>query len=451
MGTKNRERRAGKKRARAGSGRAGPTPAGGRRRLDEPPPPPPPVLSVEDAAASASLAAGGHVHGDRDALSRCVSALEARCAPGRSTAERGVEVALLRDVTNLWQHGWLPLDLVEHARRTLPEPAQALLVEVVAAEATRYASASMDPRWHDQIVRAGAEPRRDQTTPLVSRWAGIYGLSRTGALTEAVGLLATLHALPVLERILPPPGSPDAQQARRGAAPAGVDPKVLARVRALLAKAESSSFPEEAEALSAKAQELMNRYALEQAVVDAADSTPQSATACRLWLDSPYVAAKSSLVSAVADANRCHAVSFEKLELITVVGHQTDLEVVELLVTSLLVQANRAMLHEGRRTHAGGRARSRSFRQSFLLAYAARIGERLRHATDASSSGIRDERLLPALADRAEAVETTFADMFPNVVHRSFSIRDAAGWQAGRTAADAARLGLDRDRLARNS
>jgi len=195
----------------------------------------------------------------------------------------------------------------------------------------------------------------------------------------------------------------------------------------------------------------MNRYALEQAVVDAADSTPQSATACRLWLDSPYVAAKSSLVSAVADANRCHAVSFEKLELVTVVGHQTDLEVVELLVTSLLVQANRAMLHEGRRTHAGGRARSRSFRQSFLLAYAARIGERLRHATDASSSGIRDERLLPALADRAEAVETTFADMFPNVVHRSFSIRDAAGWQAGRTAADAARLGLDRDRLARNS
>ena len=37
------------------------------------------------------------------------------------------------------------------------------------------------------------------------------------------------------------------------------DEKVLGRVRALLAKAESTTFPEEAEALTAKAQELMAR------------------------------------------------------------------------------------------------------------------------------------------------------------------------------------------------
>ena len=43
-----------------------------------------------------------------------------------------------------------------------------------------------------------------------------------------------------------------------------MDEKKLSRVRALLAKAESSSFPEEAEALSAKAQELMTRHALDR-------------------------------------------------------------------------------------------------------------------------------------------------------------------------------------------
>ena len=37
---------------------------------------------------------------------------------------------------------------------------------------------------------------------------------------------------------------------------------MLERVRALLAKAESTTFPEEADALTAKAQQLMTRHAL---------------------------------------------------------------------------------------------------------------------------------------------------------------------------------------------
>lgn len=130
---------------------------------------------------------------------------------------------------------------------------------------------------------------------------------------------------------------------------------MLNRVRGLFAKAESTQFPEEAEALSAKAQELMSWRALERATLDAEEHTPQSATSRRMWLDNPYVGAKS-LVHIVASANRCRAVNYEKLGFVALLGDEMDLEITE------------------------------------LLAYAARIGERLRTVTVVSEA---DDRLLP--------------------------------------------------------
>ncbi|HEX8768367.1 MAG TPA: DUF2786 domain-containing protein, partial [Jatrophihabitans sp.] len=225
----------------------------------------------------------------------------------------------------------------------------------------------------------------------------------------------------------------------------GVDQKVLARVRGLLAKAESTTFPEEAEALSAKAQELMSRHCLERLIVDAADSPsgldPHPAAARRLWLDNPYVAAKALLVGAVAEANRCRTVLSEKLGFTTVLGDEVDLEVVELLTTSLLVQATRAMVSAGSQTTRTGRSRTRSYRQSFLVAYATRIGERLADARDAGAAAVPDPaRLLPVLAAREHVVDELFESMFPESVPRSFSVGNAAGWHAGRAAADLAVL-----------
>jgi len=72
-------------------------------------------------------------------------------------------------------------------------------------------------------------------------------------------------------------------------------------------------------------------------------------------MDAPYTTAKAHLVQVVATANRCRAVWSEKLGFITVVGAETDLDLVELLSTSLLVQANRAMLGAGRHITAPAR------------------------------------------------------------------------------------------------
>jgi hypothetical protein len=215
-------------------------------------------------------------------------------------------------------------------------------------------------------------------------------------------------------------------------------------VRALLAKAESTQFDAEAEALSAKAQELMNRHSFDRALLDADIQRPPTVASTRLWLDSPYVEAKSSLVAAIAKANRCRSVFYPKLGFVALVGEQLDLEITELLATSLLVQATRAMVAEGSQITGHGTSRTRSFRRSFLVSYAIRIGERLDAAATRAHDPAEDARLLPVLADRSRVVEETFQAMFSHTVQKSTSVTNGAGWHAGRSAADHANLAIDR-------
>ena len=106
----------------------------------------------------------------------------------------------------------------------------------------------------------------------------------------------------------------------------------------------------------------------------------------------------------------------------TVVGMAVDLQLVEMLFTSLLVQATRALTEAGnvRTTQAGYRSgrmnRAPAFRRAFLLSYAHRIGERLEAAGEqatAESSASHGAELVPVLQRRAEEVDQTFARLFP--------------------------------------
>jgi hypothetical protein len=154
------------------------------------------------------------------------------------------------------------------------------------------------------------------------------------------------------------------------------------------------------------------------------------------------------LVGAVAEANRCRAVFASGLGLVTVIGEETDTDIVEVLTTSLLVQAGRAMLAAGSRTDQRGQSRTKSFRQSFLISYAQRIGERLHTAAEQAESevseSVGDGRLLPVLAARERAVQERVSELFPLLVSRRVSVSNNAGWTAGRAAADLAVLDVRR-------
>jgi hypothetical protein len=120
--------------------------------------------------------------------------------------------------------------------------------------------------------------------------------------------------------------------------------------------------------------------------------------------------------------------------------------VVELLHTSLLVQAASAMHAAGPQVDARGRSRTRSFRRSFLLAYAWRIGERIREAnaaTEAVADAQRGGDLLPVLRRRDADVDAAVQEVFPDLRdRRAATVTNAAGWGAGVAAAD--RADLDR-------
>jgi Protein of unknown function (DUF2786) len=337
-----------------------------------------------------------------------------------------------------FSRGWTPVDFVEIGRREAEPDAAAYLLDELVAVTAEFPDALVHPRWRAQLDGFDAAMTWDPRRPRLSQWARRHVRTRHEALAMVVGLLSLIERLPLIEPVMTPPGTPLPRGTVTEADPAQA--KALAKVRALLAKAESTEFEHEAEAYSAKAQELMTRYALDRALVDHASGVKQHATLRRIWLDNPYVTAKSLLVDAVAKANRCRTVFSPSLGFTTVLGDEVDLTVVELLTTSLQLQGTRAMLAAGSQRDSRGVSRARSYRQSFLVAYAGRIGERLRAANEAATAETDSGALLPVLSDRKRAVDDLMGEHFPNVRAKSISVANAAGYGAGRAAADLAQL-----------
>jgi hypothetical protein len=151
-------------------------------------------------------------------------------------------------------------------------------------------------------------------------------------------------------------------------------------------------------------------------------------------LQSPYATTKASLLNAVATANRCKVIYLDRLAIATAVGVPLDIEQVEMLFTSLLIQATCAMTEAGA-ARAGSFDRSATFRRSFLAAYAVRIGERLTEATSAATRSYGNQ-LVPLLSRRDEAVTAEFERLFPHTRQLSGRYVDPRGWDAGRRAAD---------------
>ncbi|MEV7860842.1 DUF2786 domain-containing protein [Streptomyces hirsutus] len=356
-----------------------------------------------------------------DALDTGASLLAGDPAADAELARRGEEF-----VSKAWQRGWQPADLVRIVRRELDDVHLRLVTGLIRAQAPH--DRPRGPRWTAQLDALGdpgaaPAPRTDR-------------FSRATAVLEVYRLLLRLPTLESLDGA--------AAEAAGAAGPDGRDrrpeSRTLGRIRALLAKAEATGFPEEAEALTAKAQELMARHSVDEALLAVRTHAATLPGACRIGVEAPYEQTKAVLLDAIADANHCRAVWNESLGFSTVVGFDADLEAVELLYTSLLVQAGTAMTKAEAAQKAGGRKRTKTFRQSFLAAYAHRVGARLAAAAEGRTSGLSDD-LLPVLASRDVAVTERLDHLFPETTTtRLRGVSDVAGWEEGARAADDAQV-----------
>ena len=339
-----------------------------------------------------------------------------------------------------WEHGWQPRDLRHAAGKRGARVAELAAAAIVDQARVSGAFTRAPESWQQQLhALLGEAESTDITAPLGWRPASAtheYALAQTWTeLLLVVKLLAELAPITPL-------GPPPSQWGRRGqrAAPSGSAERdrLLTRIRALLAKAEATGHPAEAEAFTAKAQELMTRHAIDEALLHRDSAEQIEVTTVRIQLQAPYAQVKASLLHAVAGPNRCRAVYLAEYDMCNVVGTPLDVDQVEMLFTSLLIQATRAMADAGNQ-RAGSFDRSARFRKSFLTAYATRIGERLGEADRATTASYGAE-LVPVLQRQTDAVTAEFERLFPHTRSMNTGYLDRRGWDAGREAADRARL-----------
>ncbi|MBO4205343.1 DUF2786 domain-containing protein [Micromonospora echinofusca] len=189
---------------------------------------------------------------------------------------------------------------------------------------------------------------------------------------------------------------------------------MLARVRKLLAKAEDPACgPAEAALFTAKATELIARYGVDRALLAAQDPTTDPVGDRTVDIVAPYALDKAGLLAAVADPLRCRCVRRRERTgyAMHLFGFASDLERVELLFTSLLVQAAHglaaAVVPRGEHPAA--------FRRSWLAGFAREVGTRLRAAEEEAATRPAATLVALVLADRSTRVDQRLAEVYPRL------------------------------------
>jgi uncharacterized protein DUF2786 len=384
-----------------------------------------PIVALDEGAGACAVLAQA-VQAAHDGGARAVEAgIDQLATAPVDEVDTALGTAGDRVLSALFARGWQPADVV---RATDP----------------------VHRPWVASLLRRGM--RRYPASRVAESWTGQLDAlphdappsNRHDAIRASVEVLGILNYLPDLPLLMPPPGV-----ARAGSAPAGANTRMLGKIRALLAKAESTTFPSEAESYSMKAEQLIAAHRIDHALIAGEIVNPDDPLGVRVTVDHPYAEAKALLLHVVAAANGCRAVWSAENGFSTVFGFEDELEAVKLLYASLLVQGTAAMVREGSARHDTP-ARTKTFRQSFMHAYAIRIGDRLHEtasrANDAAAAS--SDRLLPVLASRDRTVRDQVERLFGHVESKGRSIRidSRHGWRSGASFADRAFLDGQRRR-----
>lgn len=232
-----------------------------------------------------------------------------------------------------------------------------------------------------------------------------------------------------------------------------MDDTMLAKVRKLLAKAEDpATTPAEAELYTEKATELMAAYGIEEALLAQSEAGRDPVGDRRIRLEPPYAADKAGLLGAVALELRCQAVQRREhdgagtLLVLHLFGHQSDLQRVEVLFTSLLVQS----AHGLARTKVPPWEHKAAFRRSWLAGFTRAVALRLRAAEQQAESAAADRFASTGtssalvLADRSVAVADRMHQEYPRLRTASPRRLSGSGGEEGWAAGQSADLGGSR-------
>lgn len=229
----------------------------------------------------------------------------------------------------------------------------------------------------------------------------------------------------------------------------------VAKIQALLRKAESTSSEEEAQALFGKAQELMTKWAIDDELIRASTAAEDQEPIVErvVGLRKSYYKQDASLLHVIARVNHCR-VLMTQMKLAErgmwgtyLIGHKGDVERVESLFNSVMTQMV-SFLRQSARDHGitGAPQRIqhpwyRSFREGFTASVNARL-----KASQASAAEAAGANALPALRDRSARVDDWLSQN--HIVRNGSSGRNrrtnGAATEAGYRAGERADLGQTR-------
>ncbi len=225
--------------------------------------------------------------------------------------------------------------------------------------------------------------------------------------------------------------------------------KILETVRKLLAQAESTSNEHERETFNRKASELIATYGIERAKLEATDPGKREPVTSKIvTFNPPYTIDKSALLHVVASSMRCKTVRVVKGNRAHLIGYPSDIERVEIVYSSLLVQQSLGLAVASLYSDSG--VDKRTFAKSYFTGFQNAVNKRLRAAEKVAETATGTPGTDLVLADRRDAVERQAARMFDNMRSgKARQVRSNSGYASGH--ADGSRANLSTGSLGRSN
>ena len=225
---------------------------------------------------------------------------------------------------------------------------------------------------------------------------------------------------------------------------------LLDRVRKLLVKAEADGVTQaEAQALTAKAAELMAKYGIDRALLAAVRPETDRPADRVIDIGNPWARVQAHLLCGLASALRCQCVILPRTgpgSRIHMFGFASDIERTDVLYTSLLLQMWQGLSAVA--PPAWSRS-PRAWRRSWLLGFTTAVVARVRAAEQAAAARAahapagNGATAALVLADRTEIIERTLRRAYP-VTRSSRVTYSGSGYGTGYTQGQRADIGASR-------
>lgn len=225
---------------------------------------------------------------------------------------------------------------------------------------------------------------------------------------------------------------------------------LLDRVRKLLTKAEADGVTAaEAQALTAKAAELMAKYGIDRALLAARRPETDHPADRKVDIDNPWARVQAHLLCGVAAAMRCQCVLLPRPDpgtRIHIFGFASDIERTDVLYTSLLLQMWQGL---GTAQMPGWSRSPRAWRRSWLLGFISAVVSRVRAAEQdattraTSPAAAEGGRMTLVLADRRQVIMRNIEHAYP-VTRKTQMTYSGSGYGAGYTEGQRADIGASR-------